>query len=401
MKKTETAIKIDNVTKSFEIVSEKRDTIKSRFFNLFRPIRKKKFIAIDRLTLEINKGEFISIIGKNGSGKSTLLKLISQIYLPDSGNIVTRGKIIPFLELGVGFNPELSARENIYLNGTILGMTRKFINEKFNEIVDFAEIREFLDVPIKNFSSGMQVRLAFSIAIKADADIYILDEVLAVGDMGFQEKCFEYFRKMKKLGKTIIFVSHSLSQVEEFSDRAVLLVDGKIAKEGEVRDIIFHYHELVNKSEIKSENRSPEKERPGTGQVRISKIAIEDQNKKDGNNFTVGDNIKFRIDYKINKGVENLHIGLGIYDEKTGFYLFGTNTKYAKILINKEKRSISFNIYNTSLLSGKYFVNFVVFGESETKYYDFYPKGTIFTVNTKSPHNGQRGNILVSSKWEQ
>jgi len=191
--------------------------------------------------LKIYPGEFIGIMGRNGSGKSTLLKIMAGIYQPSSGEVVVNGSMVPFLELGVGFNSELSGRENIFLNGIILGMSKKVLKEKYDEIVAFSELEKFMDMPLKNYSSGMQVRLAFSIAIMADADIYILDEVLAVGDVAFQEKCFDIFRKYKSNGKTVVLVTHSPQSVKDFCDRAVFLKDGVLHEPGSVNDVIELY----------------------------------------------------------------------------------------------------------------------------------------------------------------
>lgn len=221
-------IELKNISKEFRIPHERRNSAKEYFLNFWAKNHYDFFYALSEINLSINKGEWIGIIGHNGCGKSTLLKLISGIYEPDNGEINIKGRIIPFLELGVGFNTELSARDNIFLNGTILGMTRKNISEKFNEIVDFADIRQFLDQKLKNFSSGMQVRLAFSIAIQSSGDIYLLDEILAVGDYEFQQKSRAVFESMKREGKTVILVSHDLDSIRSLCDKAVLLEHGKI-----------------------------------------------------------------------------------------------------------------------------------------------------------------------------
>jgi len=191
--------------------------------------------------LDVYPGDFLGIMGRNGSGKSTLLKILAGIYSPTSGSVKVRGKMVPFLELGVGFNSELSGRENVFLNGIILGLSRSFLNEKYNEIVKFAELEKFMDMPLKNYSSGMQVRLAFSIAIMADADVYILDEVLAVGDIEFQKKCFNIFREYKKKKKTIILVTHSSASVKDFCNRAAFLKDGRLHFYDSIDDVIKAY----------------------------------------------------------------------------------------------------------------------------------------------------------------
>lgn len=236
-------IQLKNVKKSFFLPHEKHDTFIEFATNPMRLFKRagEQYEVLKDIDLEIYPGEFIGIMGRNGSGKSTLLKIMAGIYEPTSGKVKVNGKIVPFLELGVGFNPELSGRENVYLNGTILGIKKEKLKKKYQEIVDFAELEKFMDAPLKNYSSGMQVRLAFSIAIMVDADIYILDEVLAVGDVAFQEKCFDVFRKYKKDGKTVILVTHSPDSVKKFCDRAVFLKDGVLQKPGSVDEVIQSY----------------------------------------------------------------------------------------------------------------------------------------------------------------
>jgi len=238
---SETIVKIENLHKSFTISSESSKTLKESFLNLFHSKSYKDFYALDGINLKINRGDFVGIIGKNGSGKSTLLKMISSIYIPDDGNIDVKGKIVPFLELGVGFNPELTGRENIYLNGVILGLTKKEIDEHFDQIVEFSEIEAFLDTPVKNYSSGMYLRLAFSIAIQVSADIYILDEVLAVGDAAFQKKCVDRLTVLKDEGATIIYVSHAMDTVVDFCTRAIYMKGGKIIADGKPKKIVKQY----------------------------------------------------------------------------------------------------------------------------------------------------------------
>lgn len=238
--KNKYAIEVNDLDKSFWIPDDKVTSLKSYFTSPWRIIQKKgqKFNALSDINFKVEKGEFIGIIGKNGSGKSTLLKLIAGIYVPDRGRIKVNGKIVPFLELGVGFNPDLSARENIFLNGTILGMTRKYLKSKLDEILDFAEIREFADTPIKNFSSGMVVRLAFSIAIQTNADIYLLDEVFAVGDPGFRAKSLKKLQNLKERGATMILVSHGMEQLVEHVTRIIYLKEGRIESEGNPQEMV-------------------------------------------------------------------------------------------------------------------------------------------------------------------
>ncbi len=216
-------------------------TLRERFIHLFRPRTYESFRALSDISLAVQPGEFLGVIGDNGSGKSTFLKVLSGVLRPDSGKVKVRGVISPFLELGLGFQPDLSGRENMFLYGALLGLSRKDIHKKYQEIVAFAELERFIDQKIKNYSSGMQVRLAFAITIQAQADIFLVDEVLAVGDYKFQEKCFEVFRRFKQEKKTVIFVSHDLEKVEQFCERSILIKDGQLVKSGRTDEVVTYY----------------------------------------------------------------------------------------------------------------------------------------------------------------
>lgn len=240
------AIKVEGLTKTFKLPHEKKKSIKSRIISLFTAGRQTFEIqkVINDISFTVDKGDFFGIVGKNGSGKSTLLKLLAGIYSPTKGNIYVNGTITPFIELGVGFNPELSGRDNVYLNGALLGFSRKDVDIIYNEIVSFAELERFMDQKLKNYSSGMQVRLAFSIAIKAQGDILILDEVLAVGDEAFQRKCFEYFKDIKKKGKTVILVTHDMNSIRLYCNKAILISEGSIIESGDTDKVSREYSKL-------------------------------------------------------------------------------------------------------------------------------------------------------------
>lgn len=240
------SVKVANISKWFFIAKDNSNTLKSIFVNPFKKIEYRKFTALEDIDFEVKKGEFFGIIGRNGSGKSTLLKLIAGVYYPNLGNIGINGKIVPFLELGVGFNLELTGKENVYLNGAILGMTNKSIKEKYDEIFDFAEIREFSEVQLKHYSSGMMVRLAFSIAMQAEGDIYIMDEVLAVGDSSFQQKCIKKLEELVDKGKTIIFVSHDNASIAKYCNRVLYIKDHKVEMIGEPVEVISKYMNDLN-----------------------------------------------------------------------------------------------------------------------------------------------------------
>lgn len=242
--KNEIAISVVNVHKSFNLPIERAWGLKQAIFNRLKGIKGyTEQHVLNGVSFNVKKGEFLGIVGRNGSGKSTLLKVISEIYYPEKGHVKINGTLIPFIELGVGFNPELTGRENVYLNGALLGFSNEQMKAMYDEIVDFAELRNFMDQKLKNFSSGMQVRLAFSIAIRAKADILVLDEVLAVGDAEFQKKCNDYFKSLHG-NQTVILVTHSMENVTRFCDRAILLEQGKIACEGDPKMVAEAYKDL-------------------------------------------------------------------------------------------------------------------------------------------------------------
>lgn len=242
--KSNVAISVRGLSKSFRLPTERAWGLKQAFFNRLRGVKGyKDQKVLDDINLEIKKGEFVGIVGRNGSGKSTLLKLLAGIYYPSAGEIIVNGSLVPFIELGVGFNMELSGRENVYLNGAILGFSNSEIEAMYDDIVKFAELGEFMDQKLKNYSSGMQVRLAFSIAIRAKGDILILDEVLAVGDAEFQRKCNDYFESLHG-NQTVILVTHSMDNVKKFCDRAIMIESGKIACEGKPEKVAEAYEKL-------------------------------------------------------------------------------------------------------------------------------------------------------------
>ncbi len=243
------AIRVENIHKDFHLPHNNEDSIKHKVITAFQ--KKDKEVdtqhALRGITFDIKKGEFFGILGRNGSGKSTLLKIISEIYQPTKGKVQHRGSLVAFIELGVGFNPQLTGRENVYLNAALLGFSRKQIDAFYDEVVEFAELEAFMEQKLKNYSSGMKVRLAFAVAIQAHADILVLDEVLAVGDADFQRKCYNYFKELKNDQKTIIFVSHSMGLVKEYCDKAILIEDGKITHQGTAEDVANEYLKLFNR----------------------------------------------------------------------------------------------------------------------------------------------------------
>ena len=236
------AVKVDHVSKFFKLPTESTQSLRTTLVNRFKGIKgyKKQEVLRD-ISFEVQKGDFYGIVGRNGSGKSTLLKIISEIYVPEKGSVTIDGKLVSFIELGVGFNPELTGRENVYMNGAMLGFSTAEIDAMYDDIVDFAELHDFMNQKLKNYSSGMQVRLAFSVAIKAQGDILILDEVLAVGDEAFQRKCNDYFMERKKSGKTTILVTHDMNAVKKYCNKAVLIENGLVKVVGDPDEVANQY----------------------------------------------------------------------------------------------------------------------------------------------------------------
>ena len=234
------AIEVKNLNKNFTVYYDKANTIKERLIRLGKGKKEEREILKD-INLEIKKGEVVGLIGVNGSGKSTLLKLMTKIIYPTKGTVETQGKLTSLLELGAGFHPDFSGRENIYFNASIFGLTRKEIEERINEIIEFSELGSFIDNPVRTYSSGMYMRLAFSVAINVDAEILLIDEILSVGDEHFQEKCFKKIEELKEQKKTIVFVTHNLSSVKRFCTRAIWLHKGVIRKDGDIEEVIDEY----------------------------------------------------------------------------------------------------------------------------------------------------------------
>lgn len=306
---SEVVLSVKNIRKSFHLPTEQASGLKQAFLNYTKGIKGyREHEVLKDVSFTVEKGDFFGIIGRNGSGKSTLLKIISQIYQPDSGDIRVNGRLISFIELGVGFNPELTGRENIYLNGALLGFSHKEVSDMYDDIVEFAELHDFMDQKLKNYSSGMQVRLAFSIAIKAQGDILVLDEVLAVGDEAFQRKCYKYFMQLKNEEKTVILVTHDMNAVRQYCNKAILIDEGKIAEEsnGNIENIARSYSRLfMVDGEGKTGRDYRGKTREGDGRVVYDNISHD----------LTGDNIRVEFDIINNtrKAIAGLNVCLNIY----------------------------------------------------------------------------------------
>ncbi len=330
---SETVIKVSNLSKCFKLPTDRSSSLKGSIFNLIRGIKGyKKQQVLKNIDFEVKRGDFLGIVGRNGSGKSTLLKILAGVYYPEKGKVTINGNLIPFIELGVGFNPELTGRENVYLNGSLLGFSNREMDEMYDEIVQFAELEDFMDQKLKNFSSGMQVRLAFSIAIKAQGDILVLDEVLAVGDEAFQTKCNQFFNMIKKdKTKTVILVTHSMENVRQYCNRAILIRDGIIRIDGSPKDVANSYS-LENAERYTSNKEKQPKPSKFIKNLNVKLLSPKQPNQNEP--------IKLKISYDVMENI-NTFVGLTLWDVIRGQAIINSNSKH-EICIGKGFKKITF-----------------------------------------------------------
>ncbi len=329
-----------------------------------------EFWALKNINFELRKGEVLGIIGKNGAGKSTLLKILSQITPPTTGEIRLKGRVGSLLEVGTGFHPELTGRENIFLNGAILGMRKKEIEQKFDEIVEFSGVEKFLDMPVKRYSSGMYVRLAFAVAAHLEPEILIVDEVLAVGDVEFQKKCLGKMEDItKKEGRTVLFVSHNMGAIRNLCNRCILLDDGKIIKDGPTNEVISEYMAINTTTSNVVVNKKQHIK--GDLSVEIKRISVKGFDNNSSTSFLIGEEIFFSIDYEVQKADRGTSFWIIFYDTE-GKALISSFQKDVGI-INPDcgKHRININFPNLGLLPGKYLVSVGVFYHDKIDHYDF------------------------------
>ncbi len=382
------AVEVKNVTKSFKIPLEASNGLKQKIINQLRGRKGYRvFTPLNDVSFTIKEGEFFGIVGKNGSGKSTLLKTIAGIYNANKGHVTVNGSLVPFIELGVGFNPELTGRENVYLNGALLGFDRKEIDGMYDDIVDFAELGDFMDERLKNYSSGMQVRLAFSIAIKAQGDILLLDEVLAVGDAAFQQKCYRYFDDLKDQKKTVILVTHDMSAVSRFCDRAVYIDNGEVALIGSTRLIANKYLEDNYNRTAQSSERDETEELP---RAIVEKISV------NAKTFEIGDELDVKIHYKNPEGLP-LNFGFQIFGQDGG-YVFGTNTKIGNVGVTTEKQGDISIKTKLDLVPGLYYLTVATMNKGATEVYDYRTNIEKIVIKQTSDVGGV---AFLDYKWDE
>lgn len=367
---------VNDVAKYYKKYSHKHKflTLKSAIVkrSLFSDLQQgEKFAALNGVSFKVEKGSTLSIIGENGSGKSTMLKILAGISKPTSGEVITNGRISALIELGAGFHPEISGRENIFINGIILGLTKKKIQEKLDDIVRFAELEEFIDNPVKSYSSGMYMRLGFSIAINVDPDILLVDEVLAVGDASFVPKCLDKINEFKRQGKTIIYVSHDLSTVDRISDEVIWLKDGHIEMRGYSKRVIDTYMEYIGKkdekkAEIKHKEEEEEGEknqekRWGSKEIEINNVKMIDKNGKEKYIYESDEPLSIEFEVYAREPEEDFVFGIGIFNSE-GIACYGTNTfieDYKSLGING-KGTVKLQIPALNLINGTYFLDVAV-----------------------------------------
>lgn len=381
------AVVVKDLYKTFKLPHEQHSGIKQLIVNITKNKRGYEVQKVlNGISFEIKKGEFFGIVGRNGSGKSTLLKLLAGIYAPDKGLVHVEGSLTPFIELGVGFNPELTGRENVYMNGALLGFSNDEMDNMYDDIVEFAELEKFMDQKLKNYSSGMQVRLAFSVAIRARSDVLLIDEVLAVGDQAFQQKCFDYFADLKKQGQTVILVTHDMNAVKQFCDSALLINKGEIMMIGKPDRVALEYEKLNFASSDAEEIKETDKQ---------NIISIHDSSGKRANSFEYGETI--RLSAKITN--DNIKIA-GFIINKNGEDIFGTNTIGQDVKVGKGTLSLTLNA--PEIGNGRYKVILGLFGRTRHDVIEFV-EGPEIVIHGQ-PTQGTRGEewhgiTYVDTEW--
>lgn len=397
------AIVVEHVSKSFRIYKDKNYTMMESL--LFW--KRKKYESrqvIDDISFTVEKGEAVGLIGRNGCGKSTTLKLLSKILYPDSGTIQTNGRVVSLLELGAGFHPDMNGRENIYSNASIFGLTKAEIDRRLDNIISFSELEEFIDNPVRTYSSGMYMRLAFSVAINVDADILLVDEILAVGDVAFQKKCFDRLKEIKANGTTIVIVSHSANQIEQICDRVIWIHKGRIRAQGIPRDINSQYldcmseqQEAVTEIQEKKTEKDNEMTRWGSRDAAISGIRLLDKDNKEMSKFHTNEPMTIQFDYEVKKCVKNAVFGIMVI-RIDGVDCYGTNTRIDEIpkfdIIQNGR--VSFVMDAMNLLPGSYIIDLAI-EKDEGIPIDYYKKAKKFEVYAESRDIGV---ARMEHRWE-
>ena len=369
MTQASVAIRFTEIGKTYSIGLSKDDSLQSSLTQFYKKKSQvTQFDALTDVTFEIKQGEVVGIIGKNGAGKSTLLKILAQITKPTSGKIEVKGRIASLLEVGTGFHPELTGRENIYLNGTILGMTRMEVKDKFDEIVEFSGIAKFIDTPVKHYSSGMYVRLAFAVAAHLEPEILVLDEVLAVGDAEFQKKCLGKMKEVAGHGRTVIFVSHNMEAVKNLCSRAIFMEQGKIILDGKPTDVIENY--LERQSVLSLSSTHEYANAPGNEMVKMKHISIQPEREDGKNILTVKSPL--RVNFSFWNNCDNMATNLSMHlYAATGECVFNSITQLPVPILQKGEYSSSCLIPDNFLNTGVFFISMMIVRDTSTPIFNF------------------------------
>ena len=397
------AIRFRDVSRRFVLHRERARSFQELALGLLRRGADRKheaFWALKDVSFEIAQGETVGIIGPNGAGKSTALKLISRIIEPTSGRIEVNGRVGALLELGAGFHPDLTGRENIYLNGSILGLNRAQIRRKLDDIVAFAELERFIDVPVKHYSSGMYVRLGFSVAVHTDPEVLLVDEVLAVGDASFQRKCLERIDRMRSAGVTILLVSHSPENVRATCSRAIWLDGGRLIDDGSTESVVARYlTHTWDSEEGKLKPRTESNRRWGSGEVQIVNVRLLDGNSRERQQFHLGEPLTVEIHYCAEKRVERPVFGLAVH-RNDGTHITGPNTQFAGYEIPHVEGEgiIQYTVHSLPLLEGSYSVSVAAHNWEDTKTFDYHDQ--LYPFRVLASEGEQYGIITLEGEWQ-
>ena len=405
------AIEVRNISKSFKVYYDKGNELKEKML-FWKRNKYEKRVVLDDISFSVKKGEAVGLVGKNGCGKSTTLKLLTKIIYPDKGTIEMSGRVSSLLELGAGFHPDMSGRENIYTNASIFGLTKKEIDARLNDIIEFSELGTFIDNPVRTYSSGMYMRLAFSVAINVDADILLIDEILAVGDANFQAKCFNKLREIKAQGTTIVIVSHALEQIEEICERSIWVRDGHIQQIGEPKEIHKAYltameeerreqaanerKQLLEAEEEQAKRLAWEK-RHGSWEVKIGDVKLVDKNGVESSKIYTGESMILEIPYVVNTPINDIEVKLDFYriDSLLVYRTSSVLSGVGRLNFDKDnKLSITFD--NVPFVTSEYYVNIAL----ETKdgdEVDVYKEAVKFIVESAK---GEGGVASMNNSWK-
>ncbi len=378
------AINAEGIWKKFKVYHERNQTLKEILLRRYKD-RYEEFWALKDVSFILPTATTLGIIGENGSGKSTLLKILARILRADRGSYWVNGKVSTLLELGAGFHPELTGRENIFLNGSILGLSQKEIEEKYDEIVAFSELEKFIDTPVKNYSSGMYVRLGFAVAVSVEPDILLIDEILAVGDEAFQRKCSDKIFEFKNKGKTIVLVSHSLEAVRNICDTGIWLHAGEIKGQGKASEVVDLYLKQVNQAEREKAGQKIEEPslgtRSGSFEAEIKKVTFSQNDGAPTNSFKTNRPFIAQIHYQAHQPIENPVFGIAIY-RNDGIHITGPNTKLNNNKINQisGKGYVEYRVESLPLLPGTYLFSASIYDQSCLRAYDHHEKMYTFKV---------------------